>query len=229
MTSTTTPSPEPPALASPDGPEGSDSDDATPRDLVEVLVVQLRGRSYAVPAAVVREVAPTGPVTPLPGTAAWVSGITAVRGALLPVADLRRRGPSRADADAEAPYRDAGSTRDGWMVIVDDGLRSAALVGLRVRGIALARAASDAPHVDGAPRTTPSDDGLVIDGLPVRGAVRLIDEGRRGAGAGPVRLTRQARARAAATRAPTSDAPTLTELECLDVSALLDDLIEPGG
>ena len=216
-------------LASPNGPEGSDADDATPRDLAEVLVVQLRGRSYALPAAVVREVAPATPVTPLPGTAPWVLGIAAVRGTPLPVADLQRRAQSHADADVGAADRDAGGGLDGWMVIVDDGVRSAALVGLRVRGIALARAANDTPHVAGRPQPAPSHEELEIDGLPVRGAVRLVDEGRRGAGAGPVRLTRQARARAAATRAPTFDAPTLPELACLDVSALLDDLFEPGG
>jgi chemotaxis signal transduction protein len=215
-------------LASPDGPQGSDPDDATPSDLVEVLVVELRGRAYAVPAALVREVAPAAPVTPLPGTADWVLGIAAVRGALLPVADLRRRAPARGDAEPDAPRVPTGGVRDGWMVVVDDGRRSAALVGLRVRGIAHARAADETPHVDGAQHYPAPRAAGVIDGLPVRGAVRLVDEGRRHAGAGPVRLTRRARTRAA-TRAPTRDATTPSALACLDVSALLDDLIDPGG
>lgn len=234
MTSTTTPSPEPPALASPDGPEGSETDDAAPRDLVEVLVVevlvvQLQGRSYALPAALVREVAPTAPVTALPGTADWVLGIAAVRGTPVPVADLRRRacGPDAPAADS-APV-DAGGTRDGWMVVVDDGRRSAAIVGLRVRGIAPAVAVDAAPHVDGAQRNATPPDGLASAGLPLRGAVRLIDDGRPSAGAGPVRLTRRARARAAAHRALTPDATTHSALACLDVSALLDDLFDPGG
>ena len=119
---------------SPDGPAGSETDDATPRDLVEVLVVQLQGRSYALAAALVREVAPTAPVTALPGTADWVLGIAAVRGAPVPVADLRRRACGTDTPAADSTPTDAGGTRDGWMVVVDDGRRSAALVGLRVRG-----------------------------------------------------------------------------------------------
>jgi chemotaxis signal transduction protein len=215
-------------LASPVGPQGSDPDDAAPSERVEVLVVELRGRAYALPAGLVREVAPAAPVTPLPGTADWVLGIAAVRGAPLPVADLQRRVPPRAGAEPGAPHLAAGGARDGWMVVVDDGRRSAALVGLRVRGVAIAHAVDEGPHVDGAQHDAPPHAGGVIDGLPVRGAVRLVDEGRRHAGAGPVRLTRQARARAA-TRAPTLDAPTPSALACLDVSALLDDLIDPGG
>jgi chemotaxis signal transduction protein len=195
---------------------------------VEVLVVELRGRAFALPAALVREVAPAAPVTPLPGTADWVLGIAAVRGALLPVGDLQRRAAPRAEGEAGAPRAAGGGVRAGWMVVVDDGRRSAALVGLRVRGIARARPEDETPHVDGAQQHARPRAAGVIDGLPVQGAVRLVDEGRRHAGAGPVRLTRRSRTRAA-TRAPTPDATTPSALACLDVSALLDDLIDPGG
>jgi hypothetical protein len=99
-----------------------------------------------------------------------------------------------------------------------------------VRGIAPARTVDAVPHVDGAQqRASSSHDDDASDGLPVRGAVRLIDDGRPSAGAGPARLTRQARARAAAHRALTHDATTHSALACLDVSALLDDLFDPGG
>lgn len=51
-----------------------------------------------VPSENVREVARTGPLTPLPRVAAWVMGVTGLRGEVLPVIDLLRflgKGESR--------------------------------------------------------------------------------------------------------------------------------------
>jgi hypothetical protein len=186
-----------------------------------VLVVELRGAAFAIPATLVREVAPAAPVTPLPGTEPWVLGLSAVRGALLPVGDLARRAAPDGDA---APTSDARDGRGARLVVLDDGRRAAAFVGLRVRGVALARAVDDAPHVDGAPR-----DALVVHGLPVRGAVRLLDDGRPGAGAGPVHLARRSRARDAARAAPAPREAPAGDIARLDVTALLDDLLDQGG
>lgn len=204
---------EPHRLAPADAP-GDEHADAE-----EVLVVQVGARTYALPAAQVREVARAAPVTPLPGPAPWVVGLAAVRGALLPVGDLRRRGADAARAE-EPP-----AARDAWMAVIDDGRRGAALVGLRVRGVALAH------------RPAPGDADVTVRdaaGLPIRGDARLMDDGRRNAGAASVRLARRTRASAPASRAPA--AGDVTEMAArsavvarLDVSALLDDLYEEGG
>lgn len=230
MASTTTRSPddgpatpassdEPQPLAPPDAAGAADAALEAAEAAEEVLVVQVGERTYAVPAALVREVARAAPVTPLPGPARWVLGLVAVRGALLPVGDLRRRASHGATPD------DALVGRDGWMVVIDDGRRSAALVGLRVRGVALTPRSDD---------DAPASGALDAAGLPVRGDARLMGDGRPRAGAGPVRLARRARARGSASRAPS--AGDVTELAAqaavvarLDVSALLDDLYEDGG
>ncbi|MDF1504406.1 chemotaxis protein CheW, partial [Roseisolibacter sp. H3M3-2] len=170
MASTTTRSPD-------DVPEGvaparetdAPEHEEAPTDAREVLVVELPGAAYALDAARARDGARAAPVTPLAGTARWVLGLAAVRGALVPVADVRRRASHGRDAD-DAP----SDARDAWMVVVDDGRRGAALVGWRVRGVASARQVGDADAQEAARDAR---------GLPVRGAVRLTDDARRTAGA----------------------------------------------
>jgi purine-binding chemotaxis protein CheW len=198
LASTTTPSPTTDATsraaADADARAASfDAPDDAP-DADQVLVVELGERAYALAAAEVREVARAAPVTPLPGTPAWVLGLAAVRGAVLPVGDVQRL--------AGAPAADA---RDGWWVVVDDGRRGAALAGWRVCGVA------SAPHADnacagadaGADAGAAARDGA---GLPVRGGVRLSEDGGRGG-----------------TWAPPG------AVARLDVAALLDDLYDRGG
>ncbi|MGZ8375599.1 MAG: chemotaxis protein CheW [Gemmatirosa sp.] len=222
MASTTTRSPDDAAPASSVEPLELAPLDAAPlaeADVEEVLVVEVGASTYALPATMVREVARAVPVTPLPGPARWVLGVAAVRGALLPVGDLRRRAPHAAHPVA------TGDARDGWMTVVDDGRRAAALVGLRVRGVAFAPRSGDAEI---AARTRDAE------GLPVRGAARLMGDDRRSAGAGPVRLARRTRARDTASRAPangdaTTGAAQSAIVAWLDVTALLDDLYEEGG
>jgi chemotaxis signal transduction protein len=227
LASTTTRSPDD-AEASPDEPHALAPHDATSTvesepDVEEVLVVAVGASTYAIPATLVREVARAAPVTPLPGPARWILGLAAVRGALLPVGDLRRR------ASHAARPTESSDARDGWMTVVDDGRRAAALVGLRVRGVAFVPRSADVP--DDATDAACTRDA---EGLPVRGAVRLVDDDRRSAGAGPVRLARRARARDAASRAPADGDATVAAAQSaivarLDVSALLDDLYEEGG
>ncbi|GLC26463.1 chemotaxis protein CheW [Roseisolibacter agri] len=196
-----------------------DDADAALADAEELLVVQVGERTYALPAAQVREVARAAPVTPLPGPASWIRGLAAVRGALLPVGDLRRR------ASHGVASEDALTGRDAWMAVVDDGRRGAALVGLRVRGVALAQRTAD----DAAVLAT-----LDAAGLPVRGDARLMGDDRRAAGAGLVRLARGSRARGPASRAPAAGAASEPATQSalvarLDVTALLDDLYDDGG
>lgn len=182
----------------------------------EVLVVRIGDAAYALPSALIREVARAVPITAMPGVHAWVRGLCAVRGVLMPVADLAARaGGGTGDAPAGT------LARDGWMVVVDDGRRAAALVGIRVQGVARAR-------IDDA--TTGAASMRDAAGLPVRGDARLIDVGRRSAGAGPVRLARRSRTRDAAPPMPASPAHTEERsVAVLDVSALLHDLYDDGG
>jgi chemotaxis signal transduction protein len=97
-----------------------------------------------------------------------VLGVTAVRGRVLPVADVRRlAGLGPADA--------AGTAAGAWLVVIDDGQRAAALTGLQVRRvIGCAEAMDEAPAHRAAAL-----------GLPVRGVVRLERDGSRGADALP--------------------------------------------
>ena len=133
------------------------------------LVGWLGARPLAVAAAFVDAVVRPGPVTPVAGPEPWLLGVTAVRGRVLPVADLRRLVgvPEGGDDAAQGA---------GWHVVVDDGRRAAALAGLRLRQVAPCAFA---------------DDGAAGVGewggarLPVRGVARLEGETARGAEALP--------------------------------------------
>lgn len=123
--------------------------------------------ALAIPAAFVGEVVRAGPVTPVAGTAAWVRGVTAVRGRVVAVADVCGL-VGTAPAAGEHPGTDA------WLVVVDDGRRAAALAGLRVHRI-----------VACAPDDAATDGPEVPPGLPVHGVVRLVGDSTRGADALP--------------------------------------------
>ncbi len=55
------------------------------------LVVRLKERGIAIPAALVREIAPLPRVVPVPGAPPFVRGVVNVRGEVIPVTDLRLR------------------------------------------------------------------------------------------------------------------------------------------
>lgn len=57
---------------------------------MEVLLVVLAGRRYALPSARVEEVVPRTRLVPIDGAAAWVAGLMDYRGALIPVIDGAR-------------------------------------------------------------------------------------------------------------------------------------------
>lgn len=81
-----------PARAAP-GPE--------PVARLDVLTLELGGETLAIPAALLREVLEPGPITRVPRAGAFAAGLVNVRGAVVPLADLRvalgmaRRPPDR--------------------------------------------------------------------------------------------------------------------------------------
>ena len=160
-------------------PDHDGERDAAERDDVErddapsprALVGWLGARPLAVAAAFVDAVVRPGSVTPVAGPEPWLLGVTAVRGRVLPVADLRRLvGGSAVEGD--------GEPGGGWHVVVDDGRRAAALAGLRLRQVApCAFAEDEAPGV--------GVGGWGGGPLPVRGVARLEGDTTRGAEALP--------------------------------------------
>lgn len=57
---------------------------------LDVLEFAVAGERYAVAAKYITEVYPLKKLTPLPGTASFVLGITSVRGRILPVIDIKK-------------------------------------------------------------------------------------------------------------------------------------------
>jgi hypothetical protein len=122
----------------------------------------------AIAAGQVDAVVRPAPVTPVAGTAPWITGVAAVRGRVLPVADLSVLVGVAPDAGDAAVGR-------GWFVVVDDGRRAAALAGLDVRRVAVRL-----PDGGGPDRV---DAGGEWPGLPLGGVARLEGDSSRGADA----------------------------------------------
>jgi chemotaxis signal transduction protein len=161
-------------------PGASDrGDDA--HDALRVLVALLGGVPVALDAALVHAVVRPGPVTPVAGPAPWLLGVSAVRGRVLPVGDLRRLVGTPIGAAADAGPGDAASAGAGpsgarWWVVVDDGRRAAAFDGLRVCRVVAG---------------VPGDVATVGEatGLPAGGVVRLEGDSSRGSDALPPAAT----------------------------------------
>ncbi len=153
-----------------------------------MLVTLLGDAPLAIAAEVVAAVVRRGAVTPVAGAEPWLAGVTAVRGRVLPVADLRRLAGVPAGEEVGAPG--GGPTADAWHVVLDDGRRAAALAGLRVRRVAACAPADDGrpDHADAAPGARagePASAAASAPALPVRGVVRLERDNVRGADALP--------------------------------------------
>ena len=142
-------------MASTPTPDATPHDDAVPHDRDDdyeasdggrVLVLVVGEATWAVPAEVVRAVVRPVATSALAGAPAWVTGVAAVRGTVLPVADLARR--------AGVPAAAGSAVRDAWWVVVELGGRGAALAGARVRTVEAAtlEEAGELPAASGLPR-----------------------------------------------------------------------------
>lgn len=58
---------------------------------LDVLTLSIGGEIFAIEATAVREILDLGAVTEVPGARPFVGGVVNVRGAIVPLADLRRR------------------------------------------------------------------------------------------------------------------------------------------
>jgi purine-binding chemotaxis protein CheW len=67
------------------------SADGVERESAEVLIVELMGQRYGLPAAAVRELLPALAVTPLPAGPSSLEGVINIRGTIVPVLDIRKR------------------------------------------------------------------------------------------------------------------------------------------
>jgi purine-binding chemotaxis protein CheW len=121
---------------------------------MDLVVFEIDGRRYALPAADVREVVRAVTVSPLPGAPPIVEGLINVRGVLVPVLDLRAR--------FRLPAKHPSHT--DHLLLASAGTR---LVAIR------ADRALDLVHVDPADVENPT--AIVPDAHRVRGVAKLAD------------------------------------------------------
>lgn len=115
------------------------------------VVFKLAGTEYVVPAAEVVQMESFSGATPVPGTAAYVAGLTQIRGRVVPIIDLR----ARFGLPAITP------TLDSRVVVVES---SARIVGL------LVDSAREVTRLDDAQLRAPPD---VVD-RQSRGFVKAV-------------------------------------------------------
>lgn len=125
-----------------------------------VLVFLLAEERFAFPLSVVREISRLRPITPLPGLPTTVLGAAGLRGAVLPIIDLRR-----ILALPESP-----TTDDSRLLIVEHDRVVAALLTDQVQDIAALPRDSLVPPPTGEAR--PFLQGIAHEG---KQAIRLLD------------------------------------------------------
>lgn len=129
----------------------------TPDDLH--LRARLGALTVAVPLNKLRHVAPTGPLSTVPEAAPSIRGVTALHGALVPVADLATL--------LQVPASEEGAV-PSWILVVHDGDHGLGLLVDRVEGLE-AIAGSQRPRyrsdgsLEGLVRGTSADGSLVLD------------------------------------------------------------------
>lgn len=101
----------------------------------QVLTVQLGEEQYGLPILQVQEIRASAPVTPVPNTPPYLRGMMNLRGAVIPILDLRAR------LGVDHTPRPARSV----IVVVDVGQRVAGLVVDAVSDVAAVTAEASAP------------------------------------------------------------------------------------
>lgn len=127
------------------------------------VVVRLGGGRFALPMDAVAEVGRTPSVTRVPGTPAWVSGVTNWRGRILGVLDLRLLLGVPAEGD------------DGRLVVLARHGVAVGVVAERVDGVIVV----DADALEPALATLPAEAGALLEGqlTDEHGPVGVVDAG----------------------------------------------------
>lgn len=127
------------------------------------VVVRLGGGRFALPMDAVAEVGRTPSVTRVPGTPAWVSGVTNWRGRILGVLDLRLLLGVPAEGD------------DGRLVVLARNGVAVGVVAERVDGVIVV----DADALEPALATLPAEAGALLEGqlTDEHGPVGVVDAG----------------------------------------------------
>jgi purine-binding chemotaxis protein CheW len=130
---------------------------------VSHVVVRLGGGRFALPMDAVAEVGRTPSVTRVPGTPAWVSGVTNWRGRILGVLDLRLLLGVPAEGD------------DGRLVVLARNGVAVGVVAERVDGVIVV----DADALEPALLTLPAEAGALLEGqlTDEHGPVGVVDAG----------------------------------------------------
>jgi purine-binding chemotaxis protein CheW len=130
---------------------------------VSHVVVRLGGGRFALPMDAVAEVGRTPSVTRVPGTPAWVSGVTNWRGRILGVLDLRLLLGVPAEGD------------DGRLVVLARNGVAVGVVAERVDGVIVV----DPGALEPALVTLPAEAGALLEGqlTDENGPVGVVDAG----------------------------------------------------
>lgn len=128
------------------------------------VVVRLGGGRFALPMDAVAEVGRTPNVTRVPGTPAWVTGVTNWRGRILGVLDLRHL--------LGLPHDDGG---EGRLVVLHRGGSAVGLVAERVDGVI----DIDEEALEPALLTLQAEAGSLLEGqlTDEQGPVGVVDAG----------------------------------------------------
>jgi purine-binding chemotaxis protein CheW len=133
----------------------------TPREArSQLLTFELGNEEYAVDILRVQEIRGWTEATPIPNTPSWIKGIINLRGAIVPIVDLRER--------FEMDHQSYGPTT---VVIV---LRAVHAERERIVGIVV-DAVSDVCTLDATEIQTPPDFGAAIDTCFVRGLASIAE------------------------------------------------------
>lgn len=160
-----------PEIATYPDAEGGAPDASAPQEGGrQLLLFRAGGRLYGCDIATVREILPFRRCTRLPGSPAYVCGLTNLRGTVVTIVDLATRlGGARS---LEAGPRSAALRTDGSIIVAEYGTR---VVGLAVDSVRDVQVMTDDGLADDA--AAPTASGLSSEeGAVVRGLGQLGDE-----------------------------------------------------
>lgn len=140
---------------------------------LDAIVFELGAERYAIATRHVREVVQVAALTPIPGTADFVLGVTNLRGDLVVIVDLRRLlGTAAADVSSTSPCLILGDDRAQLGVLTDAVQDVTTIPPDAIMELAASSNEAVRPHLHGVTR-----DGLIIlDATSLLDNVRLVSD-----------------------------------------------------